>query len=475
MVSYTDEELINLLKQLAKHLNKASPSAADCSNTPGYPNPSTYRSRFGSWNNAKAAAGLLNINKFSQKSDEDLIASLKSFYEKNKRVPTQKECRASNGLYGPNTYKDRFGGWNNALEKAGIGKNTLRSNQVTDEELLDSLWQFYLENGYAPRHEDCNNLKDFTYLKAHMIYARRFGSFSEALKLAGIELNDCGSIKEKEIKDFISSIYNGTIILNDRSLLNNLELDIYLPDLKIAIEFNGLYWHSDLFKDKNYHIDKTTKCRDKGVQLIHIFENEWTSKRKIVKSRLQNLLGCSKKVFARKCTIVELDSKTANDFLRDTHIQGSAPASVRLGLIHNGVLVAVQTYCRSRFSKDCDWELLRYANALNTTVVGGASKLFKYFISNYSGNIVSYSDLRWNTGNLYKTLGFKQSHISSPNYWYFKGCTTIYSRQKFQKHKLAKLLEHFDPSKTEIENMKANKYHRIFDCGNLVFKYYNEK
>lgn len=473
MTSYTDEELIDLLKQLSKQLNKPSPSAVDCNNTPGYPNASTYRSRFGSWNNAKSAAGLLNINKFSQKTHEDLISSLKAFYEKNKRAPTQKECRASNGLYGPNTYKDRFGSWDKALEKAGIDKNTLRSTQVSDEELLESLRQFYQENGYAPRHEDCNNLKEFTYLKAHMIYVRRFGGFTEALNLAGIKLNDYGSIKEKEVKDFISSIYNGTIILNDRSLLDNLELDIYLPELKIAIEFNGLYWHSDLFKEKNYHIDKTKKCEEKGVRLIHIFENEWTSKQDIVKSRLQNLLGYSKKVFARKCTIVELDSKTADEFLRTTHIQGSAPASIRIGLIHNGALVAVQTYCKSRFSKDCEWELLRYANALNTTVVGGASKLFKHFISKYSGNIVSYSDLRWNTGTLYKTLGFKQTHISAPNYWYFKGCTTLYSRQKFQKHKLAELLEYFDPDKTEVENMRANKYRRIFDCGNLVFKYYN--
>lgn len=461
----TDEELLSSLKRLSDELGK-DPTAVECNSCDYTANSSTYRTRFGSWVKAKELAGISTFNKFAEKTDKQLIESLQKFYEINGKAPTQRECRNSNGLFGPNTYKDSFGGWNAALERAGLTPNKIRSTQISDEQLLQDLRDFYNTTGRAPRHEDCNDIK--SSMKSHMVYKRRFGTFTEALLLAGVPLNDPSSSgAESDLFTEISKLYQGTIIRNAR-VLNNTDIDIYLPELNLGIEFDGLYWHSDTHKDKHYHYNKTKVASEKGIRLIHVFESEWLHKRDIVLKRLNSILGNNKTIYARKCAVKEITSKESEDFIVRHHIQGNVNASVRLGLFHNNILVAVETFCKSRFSKDCEWELLRYCSEGN--VVGGASKLFSYFIKHYTPlSIVTYSDLRWNTGGLYYKLGFTLSHVSEPNYYYFKG-RKLESRNKYQKHKLQGILPKFDESLSEVENMKSNGFNRIFDCGNLVFK-----
>lgn len=127
------------------------------------------------------------------------------------------------------------------------------------------------------------------------------------------------------------------------------------------------------------------------------------------------------------------------------------------------------TFGKPRFSKTADWELIRYSTELDTIVQGGASKLFKTFITQYNPkNIVSYSDKRWNIGEIYHILGFKYTHTSSPNYWYTKEDSTI-SRVQAQKHKLPKLLDNFDPKQTEYQNIMNNGFQKIVDNGNDVY------
>jgi len=280
---------------------------------------------------------------------------------------------------------------------------------------------------------------------------------------------------ELEVLEFIKSIYDGEVLPSERSLIAPKELDIVIPGKGIAIEFNGLYWHSEENgKDKNYHLDKTKACEAKGYQLIHIFENEWLTKRSIVESRLRAKLGLTeRRIYARKCSIREVSSVITKKFLIDNHIQGNSVSSVKYGLIYENELVAVMTFGKSRYSKAYDWELLRFANKLNTIVVGGASKLFKHFTKNNPGSIISYSDKRWNNGKVYTSIGMKHIHTSDPCFWYFTASNPgrIYHRSKFQKHKLCKLLDNFDPSLTEAQNMILNGYNRIFDCGNSVFTY----
>jgi hypothetical protein len=157
-------------------------------------------------------------------------------------------------------------------------------------------------------------------------------------------------------------------------------------------------------------------------------------------------------------------------FFDGTHIQGAVGASVAYGLLLNGEIVAAMSFGRSRYSKKAEWELLRFSNKLHTSVVGGASRLFRHFIKEKSPtSVISYSDLRWNTGALYTKIGFTQTGVSGPNYWYTKDYKTLESRIKYQKHKLSAMLDAFVPEQTEWENMSNNGFDRIWDCGNAVF------
>ena len=276
---------------------------------------------------------------------------------------------------------------------------------------------------------------------------------------------------ERELVEFVK-LYNDNVLTNTRLILKPLELDIYIPNKKLAIEFDGLYWHSENEdKPSNYHLTKTELCEKQGIQLIHVFENEWKCKQDIVKSRIKNLLGIyDKTIFARKCEVKEVQSKISVLFQNENHIQGAVNSKVNLGLYFNNELISLMTFSKCRFDKKHEWELVRFCNKLGYHIPGAAGKLLKYFERNYNPkSLVSYADRRWSQGKLYSMLGFKLDHISKPNYWYWKNLQ-LESRIKYQKHKLKDILEKFDESKSEFENMKMNGYHRIFDCGNLVFE-----
>ena len=286
---------------------------------------------------------------------------------------------------------------------------------------------------------------------------------------------ECVSKTEQEMQQFIVDICkqkNMSYRLNTRQAIYPLELDVFVSTKNIAIEFDGLYWHSDDLKlDKDYHLNKTQLCEEKNIQLVHVFENEWLSKKSIVKSRIRNLLGVyDRTLYARKCVIKEVDSKTSKAFQEQNHIQGAVHASINIGLYCDNELVSVMTFGKTRFSKKYEWELLRFCSKLNYHVIGAAGKLLSYFEKTYRPkSLVSYADRRWSQGKVYKALGFELDHISAPNYWYWKDVSQIYSRVMFQKHTLSKQLKSYDPALTEVQNMKDNGYKRIFDCGNLVF------
>jgi DNA-directed RNA polymerase subunit RPC12/RpoP/rubrerythrin len=273
---------------------------------------------------------------------------------------------------------------------------------------------------------------------------------------------------EKEIKEFISQKTNN-IVENSFSIIPPQQLDFYLPEYNIAIEFNGLYWHSELNgKDMYYHLNKTLSCEKKGIRLIHIFEDEWVNNRPIVESIINSAMGFNNKFYARKCTIKEVENQ--KDFLDENHIQGYIPAKVNLGLYYNNELLSLLTFGVSRFNKNYDWEILRYVNKLNTSVVGGFARLLKYFKNNNSGSIITYSDRRLFNGSIYIENGFNKLNPSKPSYYYIKSpYIERYNRQQFQKHKLMKKLDTFKPNLTEWQNMQLNGWDRIWDCGNNVF------
>ena len=290
------------------------------------------------------------------------------------------------------------------------------------------------------------------------------------------------SYAEKEIVSYIHSIVlREEIIEKDRSVLGNRELDIYIPSKALAIEYNGLFWHSESNgkKSKLYHLDKLERCQSKGIRLITIFEDEWENNRDIVQVRLQHILNLStNKIYARQCSIQVVTSKLANAFLNKNHIQGGCSSLVNLGLFdENSILVAIMTFGKPRLSlgrsvsMPGEYELLRYATS--KVVVGGASKLFTHFIRIHSPvKIFSYSDKRWSTGKMYEKLGFLFKKETKPNYWYFKpGYAIRYHRFGFRKNILNEKLDIFDPELTEWENMQLNGYDRIWDCGNSKYEW----
>jgi hypothetical protein len=294
-------------------------------------------------------------------------------------------------------------------------------------------------------------------------------------KIVGTEL--CGlckpiesNISGKEIimRKFITENYDGLIVKSHK--INRKELDVYLPELKLAIEFNGLRWHSDLFKDKNYHIDKTTLCRDNEIRLVHIFEDDFDYKLPIVQSIILNLIGKSNKIYARKTEIKQIkNKKELKDFLTTNHLQGFVNSNINYGLYYEGELVSVMTFMTSRkiFNSKVNeghYELVRFCNKLNHSVVGGASKLFKKFIQDFQPkNVLSYCDISWANGNLYKNLGFEYDGITKPNYHYVIKDKRE-NRINYQKHKLVKM--GYDSSLTENEIMNNLGHFRIYNCGN---------
>jgi endogenous inhibitor of DNA gyrase (YacG/DUF329 family) len=280
------------------------------------------------------------------------------------------------------------------------------------------------------------------------------------------------SIVEKNILDFVSSY--DTVIPNYK--ISNYEIDVYLPNLGIGIEFNGLYWHSEIHKENNYHLFKTNLAKSKNIFLFHIWEDDWTYKQDIVKSMILNKLGkTSNRIYGRKTEVKELnDNLLVREFLDKNHIQGFIGSKIKLGLYYNGELVSLMTFGNLRKSLgqksgEGYYELLRFCNKLNTNVIGGASKLFKYFINNFSyKEIISYSDLSRSTGDMYQKLGFKLQHNSDPNYYYVIDGVRSH-RFNFRKDKLVR--EGFDPNKTEVQIMNERGYYRIFDCGMQKWSY----
>lgn len=280
---------------------------------------------------------------------------------------------------------------------------------------------------------------------------------------------------EDEILKYLKSIYRGDILENNRNIISPQELDFIIPEKKIAIECNGIFWHSDTIKeDKYYHIKKLKAAKSVGYDLIHITDSEWNLKNNIVKDLLSKRLGIvNQKIPANKCKVINLSVNDTKNFLDENHLQGNVNAKYRYGLMFDKNLVSVMLFSKPRFSSVAEFELYRFANKLGTIVMGGFSKLLTHFLREKNPiSIISYCDISHFNGSVYDTNNFKLIGESPPNYKYFtKRNYILYSRTMFQKHKLPKLLDNFNPNLTEYENMKNNGYHRIWDCGNFIYIY----
>ncbi len=312
----------------------------------------------------------------------------------------------------------------------------------------------------------CDYEKDHNFFISISLY---YGRSSNNTKLCTVcnPVSASSSIKEKDLYNYIKEIYPGEVISNYR---NKLELDVYLPELNIGFEFNGLYWHSSKYLSMNYHLDKTTHFNDLGIRVFHIFEDDWDYKNDIIKSQISNLLGVNEnRIYARKCTISIIDKKQSNIFLDENHIQGSDKNNISIGLFNDEELVSVMTFNKREGRNIINgnrWNLSRFSNLKNTSVIGGFSKLLKYFIKEYKPNsIISYADRYWSDGGVYIKNGFTLVNKSKPDYKYIIGDTRVH-KQNFTKSKLG--IKGMDI--TESEYMENNGLYKIYDCGKLKFE-----
>jgi transcription elongation factor Elf1 len=289
------------------------------------------------------------------------------------------------------------------------------------------------------------------------------------------------SKEEIELVDYLTTIYPEEIQTSVRDILPKTEIDIYLPQLKIGIEYNGLYWHSEKNgKFSDYHITKTKISNNLGIRLIHIFSDEWINKKEITKQKLNSIINPIKpsRIYARKCIVKEISPNDKNIFLNQYHIQGEDRSSIKLGLFNNDELISVMTFSNPRVSlggnhlDKTSYELSRFAS--KKYVCGGSAKLLSFFIKNYSPkSIYSYSDNRWTdpNNNMYLKLGFNIEKQSSPNYFYTKNYLTRFHRYNFTKQRLNKMGADIE-NKTEYEIMKELGYTKIWDCGTTKYVLY---
>lgn len=314
------------------------------------------------------------------------------------------------------------------------------------------------------------------------IHNREFYAAPETIFTFGSPCLICNpkskNLLEDKIAIFLSEL-EIPFIQNSRKIITPYELDFYIPDYNIAIEVNGVYWHStariaEKIISKKYHFEKWKLCRDSGIQLFQIFEDEFSDTIfNKIKAILKNKLKLNTiKIHGRKCKIIKISAKEKETFLNTYHIQRNDRSSIYYGLVHNNELVGIMSFIKSRFNKNYEWEISRYCVKHEYSIVGGASKLLSHFEKSIKPkSLISYADLRFGTGEVYKHLGLNFLHFSSPNYWYVNTKTmTRTNRLGMQKHKLKELLgDKFDISLTENQNATKLNLYQIYDAGNAVY------
>lgn len=287
-----------------------------------------------------------------------------------------------------------------------------------------------------------------------------------------VEHNTGVSDMELSILNWLKT-FDIDIVCNDRTVLGGKELDMYIPCKQLAVEFNGSYWHSSIFRDVKYHQNKTLECARNGIHLIHIFEYEWrdVDKQTKIKNYIASLLGESDVIYARNTSLRYInDIEKIKEFLNANHLQGYATSSINIGCFYKDELVGLMTFGKSRFDTSNQYEIIRLCWKSGIKVIGGTAKIFSEFINKYNPeSVITYCDISKFTGNIYTTLGFKPYDviITKPNYvWVNTRGNKVLKRYQTMKSKLlsaglGKL------GNTEDEIMESLGYIKVHDSGNL--------
>jgi len=273
---------------------------------------------------------------------------------------------------------------------------------------------------------------------------------------------------EKELFNFIkdNAEKQMTLSFHDRSIIPGLELDVYFPSLKVAIEINGIYWHSEMEKEHDYHTKKTKESLNLGIKVYHIWEDDWKNKNEIVKSIILNIMGKSKPVQARKCTCLEINTTDAFEFCEKHHLMGGKKSSIAIGLFHEGNLVGTMTF---RKNKGSGYEIDRMCFTCGVRVLGGASKMLKKFVDLYRpSEILTMADANLTpdpNSAVYSKIGLNLIGWTKSYNWVVDGIRQ--NRHRFMKSKLVK--NGADPNLSETQIMHNAGHYRTFECGNWKY------
>lgn len=358
-----------------------------------------------------------------------------------------------------------------STKSCGCLKNESRNSK---EEYLEVINKYIEEFGDNPYIEDV----------ARSLNIHRENARHNLIKyeLMGYMNKYFGSHYEHDLYVYVSKFIDKyKIILHDRNAISPQELDIYIPEKHLAIEFNGDYWHSTEKLDSHYHQNKTIACAKKGIHLIHIFEYEWkdtdkqTKMLELIKSKLTTPDTI---LYARNTELKQVPDSEAEEFLNKYHLQGNAPATIKLGLYNDKELISILTFGAPRFNNNYTYEIIRYCNKFGVGVVGGIERLYKYFITTYSPeSVITYSDISKFTGNVYSKIGFKAIQpepLTEPGYvWINNETGLVMQRYQTQKQKLLKL-GLGTKEQTEKEIMVDNGFIQVYNCGNIKMEWINE-
>lgn len=363
------------------------------------------------------------------------------------------------------------------IEKYGVAYNSQRSD-------IHHIWQ-------SPKvsSEIANILSDPQWMRSQYIDQKRslvdiadelgvyYSTVGEYCRQHGFEIRQRSnySLEESQISNFLKSI-GIDHQLGDWDQLDKKELDVWIPQHNIAIELNGLYWHSyhpgqNKPEDRLKHLQKTIECEQKGIELIHITDSEWHNQNLIIKNILKSKLKLNKTVGARTCNIAEISNTEANHWFKQHHLQGNCPAHRSFALTKNKEILLAVSIGKSRFNKHFDYELIRMCGSPDITVSGGLSRIMQHIKNQLNGaEILTYCDRSKSTARGYQAAGFELVRSTEPGYFWTDG-TDIISRYRCQKNQLKNWLPNYDPSLSESANMFTHKYRRFWDCGNWVLKF----
>lgn len=342
---------------------------------------------------------------------------------------------------------------------AGCKNCYIQSMRLTTEEFIDRA---------TSKHGNLYDYSKVNYVTAKQkvtIICKKHGPFNQE-PFNHIDLGQgCPSCpilvskSHQEIIDTLTSMGVNNIKINDRSVLESKELDIFLPDFSLAIEIDGVWFHSSKFKDdRNYHQKKQDECQSLGIKLLQFWDFDIRDRLPVVQSMLRKHLNKNlEKIHARKCMIKKLSSIEFRNFLEDTHLQGGFFSAQRHGLYYKNELVAVMGITKKRGENILD----RFSSKRNTIIVGGFSKLLKSF--DIKGEIVTHSANRYSQGNVYKKMGFSLVH-EHPFTLYYTDGKNLFSRNKYQKHKLVNL-PNYDKSLTADEILRDNDIYSVYGSG----------